>query len=189
VAASGRGEGLSSKRRFTLLEALAPAKLAASECALICGWRPSRQLLCGQSFQSVVQGQRPAPRPTANAADGLESEFRLSKRFSVAMKVLDQIRRAGLWVRYWSLLIAIALPILGFFFLDFQSSRILVSIISASLLMHAWRMQMRGSHSIWRSMLWTSVLLLPIPDLRVLPSQQALNVPPHLTRAARFWLI
>lgn len=78
------------------------------------------------------------------------------------MKVLDQIRRASFWGRYWSLLTALALPVLVFFFLDFQNARTLVSIISIVLLAHAWRMQMRGSKNIWRSLLWTSVLLLPM---------------------------
>jgi hypothetical protein len=78
------------------------------------------------------------------------------------VKVLDQIRRASFWGRYWSLLTALALPVLVFFFLDFQNARTLVSIISIVLLAHAWRMQMRGSKNIWRSLLWTSVLLLPM---------------------------
>lgn len=78
------------------------------------------------------------------------------------MKVLDQIRRASFWSRYWSLLTALALPVLVFFFLDFQNARMLVSIISFVLLAHAWNMQMRGSKNIWRSLLWTSVLLLPM---------------------------
>lgn len=78
------------------------------------------------------------------------------------MKMLDQIRRARFWSRYWSLLTALALPVLVFFFLDSQNARMLVSITSFVLLAHTWRVQMRGSQSIWRSLLWTSVLLLPM---------------------------
>ncbi len=78
------------------------------------------------------------------------------------MRVLNQIRRASALGRYWSLLTALALPVLVFFVLDFDSTRILVSIISIVLLAHAWRMQMRGFQTIWRSLLWASVLLLPM---------------------------
>jgi hypothetical protein len=78
------------------------------------------------------------------------------------MKMLDQISRASFWVRYWSLLTALALPVLVFLFLDFQNARMLVSIVSGVLLAHAWRMQMRGSKNIWRSLLWTSILLVPM---------------------------
>jgi hypothetical protein len=77
------------------------------------------------------------------------------------MKVLDQIRRASFWGRYWSLLTALLLPVLVFFFFDFQSTRMLVSVVCILLLGHAWRMQIRGSQCIWQSPLWTSILLLP----------------------------
>ncbi len=77
------------------------------------------------------------------------------------MKVLNQIRLASFLGRYWSLLTALALSVLVFFFLDFDSTRILVSVISVTLLAHAWCLQMRGSQTISR-WLWTSVLLLPM---------------------------
>jgi hypothetical protein len=76
--------------------------------------------------------------------------------------MLNQIRRASFWGRYWSLLTALALPVLVFFFLDFQNARMIVSIISIVLLAHAWHLQMRSSQSTWRLLLWTSLLLLPM---------------------------
>ena len=78
------------------------------------------------------------------------------------MKMLNQIRRASFWGKYWSLLTALAVPVVVFLFLDFQSARMIASIISIVLLAHAWHMQTRGSQSIWRSLLWTSLLLLPM---------------------------
>jgi peptidoglycan/LPS O-acetylase OafA/YrhL len=77
------------------------------------------------------------------------------------VKTLDQIRSASFWRRYWSLLAALILPVLVFFLFDSESTRALVSVICIVLLAHAWRMQIRGSHSIWQSMLWTSIVLLP----------------------------
>ena len=38
----------------------------------------------------------------------------------------------------------------------------LVSVLCIVLLAHAWRMQIGGSQSIWPSLLWTSILLLPM---------------------------
>jgi len=77
------------------------------------------------------------------------------------VKVLDQVRSARFWGRYWSLLTALVLPVLVFFFFDFDSTRMLVAVISIALLAHAWRMQMQGTQSIWMSLLWASFLLLP----------------------------
>jgi hypothetical protein len=76
--------------------------------------------------------------------------------------MLDQFRRASFWGRYWSLLVALVLPVLVFFFFDFQSTRMLVSLVSTALLLHAWRSQIRSSRTTWQSLLWTSLLLLPM---------------------------
>jgi hypothetical protein len=76
------------------------------------------------------------------------------------MEILDQIRRASFWGRYWSLLTALSLPVLVFFFFDSEDNRLLVSSISTILLVHAWRMQLRSSGA--SGGLWTSILLLPI---------------------------
>ena len=80
----------------------------------------------------------------------------------IAMKMLDQFRRASFWGRYWSLLVALALPVLVFFFFDFLITEMLVSLVSTALLLHAWRRQIRNSRSTWQSLLWTSLLLLPM---------------------------
>jgi hypothetical protein len=89
-------------------------------------------------------------------------ETQLNQVFAIGMKVLDQIRRASFWGRYWSLLTALVLPVLVFFFLDYQNTRMLVSVVCSVLLAHAWRMQIRASHSLWHSLLWTSIVLLPM---------------------------
>jgi ABC-type multidrug transport system fused ATPase/permease subunit len=78
------------------------------------------------------------------------------------MNVLNQIRRAGSVGWYGRLLAALALPVLVYMFLDFDSARILVSVVSIVLLTNVWRVQIRGSKNIWRSLLWTSVLFLPM---------------------------
>ena len=89
-------------------------------------------------------------------------EAQQNTRFAIGMKVLDRIRSASFCSRYWSLLAALILPVLVFFFLDSQNARMLVSVVCIALLAHAWCMQIRGSRSIWQSLLWTSIVLMPL---------------------------
>jgi len=91
-----------------------------------------------------------------------EQVFGPLKRYSVVVNVLNQIRRASFWGRYWSLFAALIPPILVILFRHVESIRTLVSIISVVLLTHAWRMRLRSSQSVWCSLLWTSILLLPM---------------------------
>jgi hypothetical protein len=78
------------------------------------------------------------------------------------MKVLDKIRRASFWGRYWSLLAALVLPVLVFFIWDSENTRFLAAGTSIALLGHSWAVQRRCSQGGWKLLLWTSVLLFPM---------------------------
>jgi hypothetical protein len=72
------------------------------------------------------------------------------------------IQKYEFWRRYWSLAIALGLPVIVFLFMDYQSVRAITSIVCMILLVHSWLIQRRYTQNRLVLLCWTFVLLLPM---------------------------